>query len=281
MESPFLVEARHITKSFPKVTALEDASLNILPGQIHALLGENGSGKTTLMKILGGLYAAKTYEGEIVIAGKPAVFNSPQDALRHGISIVLRRVSVFEQLNVGENIVVAHWQASHKFLITQQETEQRAQETLDLLGLKLDLSLRARELNSSQKRMLMIARAVSPNPRLVILDEPAAYIRTPAELGQLFRVVRVLSAQNIACLYMTRRPAEVIQIADRVSVLRDGSMVGDFERAEFDESTLSALMASQRIGDYGDGDEDERETPGGLLGALGSLFTFGKRDERD
>jgi ABC-type sugar transport system ATPase subunit len=276
MQQSNILEVSHLTIVFRSVVALEDVSLQVRTGEILALLGADGAGKTTVMKILGGLYPAKSYQGEIALAGEPAIFNTPRDAIRRGISVVPRRPGVFGSLSVGENIAMGNWETSGGFLIKQQAIHDQAQETLKWLGVTLDLSVPAEQLDPAQKRVVALARAVNTQPRLVVLDEPAAYVSGPAAMGQLMRIVRLFAARGITTLYLTRTPAEAIQIADRITVLRDGITEGTFERADFDPTVLTMQMMSQQPGRPA-GMDDDADAPGGLMGSLKSIFSFSSR----
>ena len=276
MDAPYSLEVSHLTISLRSVVALEDVSLRVRPGEIHALLGTDGAGKTTLLKILGGLYPASTYRGEIRLAGQPVTLRSPRDAIERGVAVVSRRPSVFGSLSVAENIVMGQWQTQHGFLINRQAILRQADATLKRLGVTLELDARADRLDPTQKRVVVLARALNVNPRLVVLDEPAAYATSPAAMSQLLRIARLLASQDIAILYLTRTPSEAMQIADRVTVLRDGITGRTFERVDFDATALTVEMASQHP-ERGAGMDDETEQPSGLLGSLRSIFSFGSR----
>lgn len=268
MSGEYILEISHLTKSFPKVVALDDVSLQVRPGAIHAVLGEVGAGKTTLMRILGGFYPAGSYEGQILLDGRPLTPRSPGDALRAGVSMVPRRLGLFEHLSIAENIVVGSWQSSHKLLISRGSTEREAREVLARWEIHLDLDQRVSQLTAAQKRLVMIARALCVGPRVIILDEPLYNITIPHAIGQLLLLIRRLAERQITCLYLARRPADAFQIADRVTVLRDGAVVGTWERTDLDEAAIAAAMASQRYGDFDHVDDDDRPDTGGLLGSL-------------
>lgn len=271
------LELAHLTMKFGEAVALADLSLEVRPGEIYALLGEDSSGIVTLFKILAGLHRAGAYSGEIRVAGQPVVFREPQDVLRAGIGIVPRHSSIFGKLSVAENVTIGLWQSQGSFLVNRQKIADQARPILDVLGLKVNLEMPANRLTPGQQRLVMIARAIAPHPKLVIFSEPAATLNSPTELSQLIRAIRTLAEQNIASLYLTRRPAEVLQIADRASVLRDGCLNGTWPRDALDQSTLALAMASQRVGDGGYVDSDETEVRGGLFGSFSSIFGFGKR----
>jgi len=267
--SLLFLQVNHITKAFPKVIALDDVSLEAAPGEIHAVLGEEYAGKTTLMRVLGGLYAAGSYQGEIVLDGKPFAPRTPRDAIERGITVVPRRLEVFDHLDVAENITMGNL-GGKGFVINRTALDRQAQQALDMLEVKLDLTAQPPQLSPGQQRLMMIARALCTHPRVIIMDEPATSLNTAEALGGLFRVIRLLSRHEITCLYLTRKTAEVLQIADRVSVLRDGAISGVFERANLDQPTLTELMSSQQYRDYGHA--DDAEEPRRLDRWLRSLF---------
>jgi len=277
MEPPSILEVRQLRISFRSVQALADVSLKVRMGEIHAVLGQNGAGKTTLMKILGGFYA-KAYQGEIIIAGQPVELSKPHQAARHGIAIVSRRPGVFPNLSVAENIGMGQWTTGRAFAINRNAIRRQAEGALRELGVTLNLDARVDELDSGQRRLVTIARAVSGRPRLVILDEPAAYATTSAEISQLIRILRLLASRNIASLYLTQNPEEAMQIADRITILRDGAVAGTFERINFDAATLATAMISNQPGrGAGVDDDEELDGVGGILRILRFLGLDSRR----
>jgi ABC-type sugar transport system ATPase subunit len=235
---------------------------------------ETTAREETLLKILSGTMPRATYTGEIKIDGVPVRIGSPHDAIKHGIGVVPRRPGVFSGLTVADNIVVG--KQMQGLIINQTRIRGEALKVMDMIGLRLDPTIKATNLSNSQQRLLMIARALSLDVKIVVLDEPAAFLTTPQELSQLFRTARSLAERDITTLYLTRRPAEAIQIADRVSVLRDGEIVGQWLRADFDQLTLIEHMQSQRIGDGAYVDYDDLNQQRGWLDGLRSLFTGNK-----
>lgn len=266
------LELSHIAKSFDAVPALAGVSLEVRPGEIHVLLGENGAGKTTLFKILAGIYPAGAYTGEIRVAGRAITNRNPQDAIQNGIGSVARRSGIFSRMNVTENITMGQWPRHGGFLLRRDLMERDAREILARLELKLELSQPAGRLTPGQQRLVMIARALSAEPKVIVLDEPASTLKTAGEQTQLIRAVRLLAERGIGLLYLARRPADAVLVADRVTVLRDGELNGSWPRAELDELALTQAMMSRRIGDGDYVDYDAAEEPAGLLGTLRSWF---------
>ena len=274
MGSESILELEHVTRRYGDLAALSDLSLSVRHGEIHGVLGDNGAGKTTLLKLLSGMERSRSagaFAGVIRINGAAVEIDSPQQAIKHGIGIVPRRPGIFSGLTVADNIVVG--KQSQGLIINQVRMREQALKLMEMIGLHLDPSAKANNLTSSQQRLLMIARALSLDVKIVVMDEPAAFLTTPHDLSQLFRAVRSLAERDIATLYLTRRPAEAVQIADRISVLRDGEVVAQWQRIDFDENVLIKQMQSQRIGDAGYVDHDDLNQPRGWLDGLRSLMT--------
>jgi putative multiple sugar transport system ATP-binding protein len=274
MDSSLILEVNHVTKTYPKtdIVALDDFTLAVRRGEIHGVVGELGAGKTTLMKILGGLYPAGTYQGEILFDGSPLVPRSTGDAIRRGIGVVPRPLSIFPRLSVAENIVMGGWQSEKRFFISKQTTEHGAEVVMSRWGVNFDGATQASELSASQQRLLMILRVLAAEPKLVVLDEATHGIKSPQGLSQLLHMVRRLAEHEVTCLYLSRRPADAFQLADRVTVLRDGVVAGQWERANFDELAVSQAMASQRDGEPIEYDDLHETGSGGVLGSLNSFF---------
>jgi ABC-type sugar transport system ATPase subunit len=230
------------------------------------------------MKVLAGLISCTAYEGEIRVDGQPVTARSPRDASLAGISAIPKRTAIFHSMSVADNVAVSQWQSGGGLVVHRDRVRKEAQAALDLLDMHVDLDARADSLSPHQQRMLVIARGLASHPRVVVLDEPAASLTTPQELSQLFRVVRLIVERDIAVLYLTRRVPEAMQIADRITVLRDGEVAGEWPRSDFDEAVLMKAMMSQRIGDAAYVDYDERDEPRTLLDTLRSWFRFGRRE---
>ncbi len=274
MGSESVLELEHVTKRYGETAALSDLSLCVRHGEIHGILGDNGAGKTTLLKILSGMEkssASGAFEGVIKVNGTPVRIGSPQQAIKYGIGIVPRRPGIFTGLTVADNVVVG--KQMQGLIINQERIREQALKLMEMIGLRLDPTVKANNLTISQQRLLMIARALSLDVKVVILDEPAAFLTTPQDLSQLFRAVRSLAERDIATLYLTRRPTEAVQIADRISVLRDGEIVAEWLRTDFDETVLIRQMQSQRIGDSGYIDHDDLNQSRGWLDGLRSWVT--------
>lgn len=271
MTTEVVLELEGITKAYGDTVALSDVSFAVGKGEIHGVLGDNGAGKTTLLKVLTGLLPVNSYTGRIKVQGHPVVISSPSEAIKHGIGIVPRRPGIFTGMTVADNVVVG--KEMRGLIINQERVRESAVKLMDVVGLKLDPAARATGLGAGQQRLLMIARALSLDTQVVVLDEPAAFLNTAQDLSQLFRALRQLSERGIATLYLTRRPAEAVQISDRLNVLRDGVIVAEWQRTDFDETILIKQMQSERIGDAGYVDHDDLNQSRGWLDGLRNLFT--------
>lgn len=270
MTTENVLELEGITKAYKETVALNNLSFAVRRGEIHGLLGDNGAGKTTLLKLLTGMLPPDSYTGQVRAHGEPVLLTSPSEAIKHRIGIVPRRAGIFTGLTIADNIALG--KETQGLLVNQAKMREQALRCMDVVGLKLEPAAKANHLTASQQRLVMIARALSMDTEIIVLDEPAAFLTTAQDLSQLFRALRSLAERNIATLYMTRRPAEAIQIADRISVLRDGELVAEWQRIDFDETTLIRQMQSQRIGDAGYVDYDELNQSRGWLDGLRNLF---------
>jgi ribose transport system ATP-binding protein len=273
MDQPNLLEIRHLTVVYGATPALTDLSLAVRPGEIHALLGENGAGKTTLLKLLGGLRPGGAYTGEILLDARPLVPLTPRDILSQGIAVLPRRLSVFPALSVVENILIGHIPSGRSFLTNMPAARQQANETLQRLGVSLSLESRVSQLSEAQKRVVMLARALSTHPRLMVLDEPATSVPGAGEMSQLIRILRALAGQGLAMLYLTHSVPEAMDVGDRISVLRDGTVVDTLERIAFEQTRLMLAMMSQHP-ERAAGPDDAEEGTGGVFGSLRSMFDF-------
>jgi len=219
-----LLRMRGITKIFPGVVALDGVDFDLNEGEVHVLLGENGAGKSTLMKILAGIYSAD--QGEILIHGKPVVFQNAKDAAEHGISIIHQEFNLIPHLSVAENIFIGRepikgWPARIDF----EQMNAATAEILRSFNLDLKPTDIVGELSVAMRQMVEIARAISTKSKIIIMDEPTAAI-TEQEIAELFSHIEQLKEQGVGIIYISHRLSEVLEIGDRVSVLRDGKYVG-------------------------------------------------------
>jgi len=240
------LEMLHITKEFPGVVALDDVSFSCQVGEVHALVGENGAGKSTLMKILAGVYHPD--HGEIRIKGRPVQLNNPAEAQRMGIGIIYQEFNLLPWLTVAENILVGGLPRTQLGLVDWKRAHEEAQRALDRLGVCLDLRDRVLDLSVAQQQLVEIAKVLSlrTDLNIIIMDEPSAVL-AGHELEQLFQVIRTLRSQGVTVVYISHRLDEVFQIAERVTVLRDGRVVGTGEVRDMDKPTLISMMVGHSL----------------------------------
>lgn len=222
MDQKPILQVRGISKSFYGVTVLKDIDLDVFPGEIHAICGENGAGKTTLMNILTGSFPPDS--GDIYFNGEKVVFNSPKDAQQIGISIVHQEISLFSHLTVAENIYAGRMPLRHGDLIDKNELNKKAKEVIKELKTNIEPDEIVGDLSISQQQMVEIAKALSSNCKLLILDEPTSAL-TEAETETLFNILEILKQNGMAILYISHRMSEIFKICQRVTVLRDGEHV--------------------------------------------------------
>jgi ABC-type sugar transport system ATPase subunit len=243
---PFL-EMRHITKSCPGVRALDGVSLDLQRGEIHALVGENGAGKSTLMKILGGVYPYPQYDGEIFIEGNIQQFAGVRDAEKAGIAVIYQELSLVREMTVGENIFLGR-EPRKLGVIRWEELYRRARKLLDDLHLQIDPHTLIRSLGIGQQQLVEIAKALSHDARILVLDEPTAAL-TDSEVETLFVILNKLRARGVGMIYISHKLDEVFRISDRITVLRDGKTVGTNARSEWTEPQIIARMVGREVGD--------------------------------
>ena len=246
VNSDHALEMKQITKDFGGVKALTDATIQVKRGEIHCLVGENGAGKSTLMKILAGVYPANSYSGDIFLDGKKLSFFSPHDAKAKGIGFVPQEISVVEELSVAENIFVGHLNPSRGALVHFSKLYASAGTLLKSGGMDLDPRETVSSLNSSQRQLVMIARALSSTPLILILDEPTSAL-TQKETENLFRIVRHLQKQGGTIILSTHKLEEVMEMSDRITVLRDGRVVSCIERGRFSQADIIAAMVGRKM----------------------------------
>jgi len=243
---PFL-DMREITKTFPGVRALDGVSFDLNRGELHALVGENGAGKSTLMKVLGGVYPHPHYGGEIVIDGEVQRFSRVRDAEHAGIAVIFQELSLVKEMSVGENIFLGR--EPRRFgVIRWEELYRRARQLLDDVHLTIDPHTPIRNLGIGQQQLVEIAKALSHEARILVLDEPTAAL-TDAEVETLFGILKKLRARGVGMIYISHKLEEVLRISDRVTVLRDGRTVGTNLTSEVDEAQLIARMVGREVGD--------------------------------
>lgn len=242
--APPVLEMRGISKSFPGVRALESVSLSVRAGEVHALMGENGAGKSTLMKILAGAQQADS--GEIWLDGQSVVMDTPQQALARGVSIIYQELNLIPHLSVAENIFLGREPRRLPGWADRPKMRRDAQSLMDGLGMNMDVRRQVGALSVAQRQMVEIAKATSRRARVIAMDEPSATL-TGHELENLWRLIRQLKAQGVAVIYISHRMDEVFQIADSITVLRDGRNVGSAPVGQISREDVLRLMVGRDL----------------------------------
>ncbi len=240
-----ILEMRHISKRFDTTQALDDVSLDLYPGEIHALMGENGAGKSTLIKIMTGIYPPD--EGEILLDGKPIRVHNSVEAQAYGLAAIYQEPMIFPDLNVAENIFITH--RSRGAVVDWNRMFREAEEILAQLDVKLDVQMAARGLTLAAQQTVEIAKAISLKVRVLIMDEPTASL-SAHEVEQLFKLARKLRNQGVSVLFISHRMEEVFEVADRVSVFRDGRWISTKPRAEVTPDGAIRDMVGRKIEEF-------------------------------
>jgi len=241
------LEMRHIQKQYPGVRALDDVSLTVGAGEVHALLGENGAGKSTLMKILAG--AQSRDGGEILLNGQLTVIDSPQRAMALGISIIYQEFNLVPYLSAGENIYLGREpRAAIPGFVDFRALYRQAQEVLDKLGLRIDARIPVSRLSIAQQQMVEIAKATTRSSRIIVMDEPSATL-TDHELSALFALIRQLRSEGVSVIYISHRLEEVFEVCDRATIMRDGKWIATRNVADIDREEIIRLMVGRELKD--------------------------------
>lgn len=240
----YLLEMDHIKKSFPGVKALDDVQLKVKPGEIHALMGENGAGKSTLIKILTGVYKASA--GVIKIEGKEVNINNVQQAQQAGISAVFQELNMIPYLSVAENIFLGTYPINSGKNIMWKKMEKEAQALLDDIGLDIEAGAQLGTLGTATQQMVSIARSVSRNCKILVLDEPTSSLDSN-EVQSLFKIMRRLKNKNIGIIFISHRLNEVYEICENVTVLRDGKYIGSWLISEISNEELVTSMVGRKV----------------------------------
>ncbi len=233
-----------IVKTFPGVRALDNVSFSVMPGEVHALMGENGAGKSTLMKVLGGIYQPE--EGRIVVGEESVVMTSPLEAKSKGIVFIHQELSLAEELSVAENIYLGELPRKRFGLVDWDRLYAQTDEILQKLKVGFDARTRVGDLSIANQQMVEIARALTVDAKAVIFDEPTASL-TDAEKVVLFDVIADLQSHGVGIIYISHRMEEIFKITDRISVLRDGQYRGTLTTAETNEDEVTQLMIGRKL----------------------------------
>jgi ribose transport system ATP-binding protein len=242
-----VIEMKGISKSFSGNKVLDQVDFQLLPGEIHALMGENGAGKSTLIKILTGIYERDA--GKVFIKGKEVHFKNPKEAEQFGIAVIHQELNIIPYLTVYENMFLGKELTVGRFGITKdKEMKRKTKEYLNRLGIEIDPNMEAGNLSVGQQQMIEIARAVAADTEVLIMDEPTAAL-TEREIEALFKVISSLKKQGVGIVYVSHRMEEIFQICDRISVLRDGQFIGTKEVAKTNFDEIVKLMVGRQLGE--------------------------------
>jgi ABC-type sugar transport system ATPase subunit len=244
----FALEMESIFKSFGSLNALSGASLRVRAGEIHGLIGKNGAGKSTLMKILDGHYPSGTFTGSIKVAGSVIHLSAPRDAQQVGIAIVPQETTIIEALTVGENIMIGELSQRPAAFYDKKATAARAAAFLAEYKIPLAVDTPAGQLSRHKRQLVMIARALYARPEVLILDEPTSSLTTD-EIDNLFDILRGLRKAGHTSVFITHKLDEIMTLCDRVSILRDGEVVAEYAKPEFDPEQLVTDMIGRKLGE--------------------------------
>ena len=242
-----VLRMEHITKTFPGVVALDDVSIDLNKGEVLGILGENGAGKSTLIKILAGNYIKDS--GDIYVDGQKFEIKGPAEAVASGIRVIYQELNTLNNLTVTENIFIGEQIIKGPFRIVDWKAMTRkANELLDTLNVKLDPNTIIGDLTVSEKQIVEIAKAISKEAKILVMDEPTAAL-SEEETQSLFKIIKTLKSKGVSIIYISHRLKEIFEIADRVTVLRDGKKVGVLSTRNTNENELVTLMVGRDIKD--------------------------------
>lgn len=241
-----LLKMEHIHKRFPGVYALNDVSLELKAGEVHALLGENGAGKSTLIKVLGGIYSAD--EGEIYVEGKKVQINGVKDAQNNGVAIIHQELVLVPHMTVAENIFLGRESGAGIFVDHRKMTED-AQALLDAHEMNINANALIKDLTIAQQQMVEIVKAISYHSKILVMDEPTSSI-SDKEVAFLFKTMRDLTAKGVGIIYISHKMSELEEICDRVTIMRDGQYVGTKVVKETTKDDLIAMMVGRELTNY-------------------------------
>lgn len=247
VKSDYTLEVKGISKNYGGIKALNNVDLTLYRGEVHAVIGENGAGKTTLMNIIGGII--KQDEGLLMFNGEKVEFNSPLEAFRKGIATIHQELTMMPHLNVMENIFMGRmkkFDISHLGFINYQKLISSAREALDLINFSTDPKSYVKDLSISERQGIEIIKALSGDASIIIMDEPNSSL-TDLETKQLFSIIRRLTRSGVSVVYVSHKIEEVLQIADRITILRDGKSAGAIDRKEATVTSLFSMIAGREM----------------------------------
>jgi len=240
------IRFQHVRKEFPGVVALKDISFSVEKGEVHALLGENGAGKSTLLNILHGVFTATL--GEVLLDGKPANYTSPYEAIKKGVIKVHQEVQVVENLNVAQNIALG-FERVKAGILDYKDINKRVDEILEELGCSFKSTDSIAGLGVGDLQMMAIAKSLYHNADVISLDEPTSALST-AEIDKLFGIVRRLKEKGLTIIFISHKLDEIFEIADRITILRDGEYIGTKNIKDTDKAELIRMMVGRDVSEY-------------------------------
>lgn len=240
------LEMRNITKTFPGVKALKNVDFSCYKGEVHALIGENGAGKSTLMKILAGAFTPNS--GEILINGSQVSINNPQEAIKLGVAVIYQELNLIPYLSAIDNVLLGHEKRNKLGFINMKKNRAEAMKWLDSLGEDIidDYNRPVYTLSIAQQQMVEIAKALSLNASIIVMDEPSATL-TEKEMNSLFNIINKLKQKGVTIIYISHRLEELFKISDRVTVLRDGELIKCVDTVSIDKAQLICLMIGREL----------------------------------
>lgn len=247
MERMPILRLENILKVFPGVVALDHVDFDLYPGEVHALVGENGAGKSTLIKIIAGVYQPNG--GTINVDGEPVQFEKPGDALAQGIKVVYQELDLVPALSVAENVFLGEYPHSRFGTVDWRQLRADTREVLNRLGLDIDPGIRVNKLRVAEQQLVEIARALSSDAKVIIMDEPTSAL-SPGEAASLFEIIERLREQGVGLIYVSHKLEEIFEIADRVTVLRDGERVATKPVQETEHGQLITWMVGRKLQDF-------------------------------
>ncbi len=242
----YILEMNHVKKDFPGVRALDDVFLRIKRGEIHALVGENGAGKSTLMKILSGVYPHGTYEGQILLNDEEQIFSNINDSIKVGLATIYQELALVQYLDIVENIFLGHEIQNSMGRIDYEQEYDIAKKALKEVGLNIEPATKVKNLGIGQQQLVEIAKAIVKNANIIILDEPTSAL-TDEECRNLLNLLRDFRKRGVTCIYISHKLSEVFDIADTITILRDGRMVDTRDVDKISKDELISLMVGRTI----------------------------------
>ena len=241
-----VLELRNVSKSFPGVQALSDVSLEIRPGEVHALVGENGAGKSTLIKVITGFHAMDS--GVMLVDGREVSYKSPHESIENGISCIYQELSIVPLIDVAKNLYLGNWPKKSNGIVDKKAMYEGARKVLEHIHLDVEPDTLAGDLPIAQQQMVEIGRALTRNARVIIMDEPTSSL-TDKETEVLFQLIRELKQNGVSIIYISHKLDEVLEISDRITVLCDGRNVTMVNAAETDRKHLIEYMLGRTLED--------------------------------